>query len=207
MTVWLVVPTAGTRAQLLDDLVASCGLPRDRIVVITTDPFATWPDGVHRLHDGGGLNVHRWWNAGIDYAQQRGATVAVVANDDVGIDADAIPALVAALHDTGAAVASPSTRDPGVALHRGPLEVPPVMRLDGALWALDLATGLRPDPVYHWWFGDNDLSNRARLDHGGVVTVGSLTYRHWHPSEATFTTPALQRLAAADEQTYRSRWH
>lgn len=206
VTTWLVVPTAGTRAGLLEALVTDSGLPRDQVVVVATDPFAAWPDGVHHIGDDGPANIHRWWNTGIRFAEERGATVAVVANDDIVIAEQTIPDLVAALSSTGAALASPTSRWPGITLHVGPCATwPPDRVLDGALWALDLSTGLRPDETYSWWFGDNDLDLRARLHHGGVATVAT-AYRHVHPSEATFASPALMALTRADESLFRSRW-
>lgn len=204
----MVVPTAGTRTQLLDDLVASCGIPRDRVVVVTTAPFVAWPDGVQRVEDLGPVNIHRWWNAGIAVAEASGATHVAVCNDDIAIDAHTIPAMVDAMRDTGAVLACPSTRDPGRVLHDvDPLmDAPPRRVLDGACWVLDLAAPLRPDESYRWWCGDNELDFTARRHLGGVVTVGSVVYRHVHPSEATFSTPALGRLAEQDLALFRSRW-
>jgi hypothetical protein len=191
---WVTVPTAG-RATL-GPAVDSTGVPRDRTVVVATSADVTVPDGCHRLDDLEPTNIHRWWNAGIDYAVARGARYVLVINDDVLLGDDTVAALLGGLQATGAALATPGAAglvtDP--AKYHG-------RTLVGSCWLLDTASGLRPDESYRWWYGDDDLDWRARRDHGGVVSV-PCTFEHLHPNHLTSTTPALLDLAVIDQH----RW-
>ena len=194
---YLTVPTRGSHPDLLGRLVTSSGLDRKRIVIVKTDPDAQVPEGVSVLEDYGSINIQRWWNRGIQFAQQAGAEFVVVSNDDVEINSQSIPQLVAALQSTGAALATPGDR------LRHFVGRPVIERkLDGGFWALRLASGLRPDATYNWAYGDDDLDVRARLQHGGLVTVPT-HYLHVHLNVATSTSTSLNVLSRADEKTFR----
>lgn len=188
----MTIPTADR--DTLTAAIDSTGVPRERVVIVATADGVDAP-GCHVVEDFGEINIHRWWNTGIDYAQAHGATHVVVLNDDVIMDADTLPALLDALVGTGAAIASPGG---------GGLDTDPRRdrraTMNGACWLLDLSTGLRPDEGYRWWYGDNDLDLRARRL-SGVVSVGCY-FEHPHANELTESSPHLQALAAADAK----RW-
>lgn len=194
-SLWVTIPSAGraTLAQAID----ATGQPRDRIVIVDTSGTVQ-ADGCHVVRDDGPINIQRWWRRGIDHAQAQGATHVAVLNDDADVDAHALHALLTALQDTGAAVASPGpprhVTDPTKGLIRS---------INGACWILDLSTGLRPDEGYRWWYGDDDLDWRARRDHGGVVTV-PVTWVHHHHAETTMASADLQALARADGARWRT---
>ena len=192
--VWVTVPTAGR--ETLTEAIDSTGIPRDRIVLVATAPGADLPDGCHVVEDLGEINIHRWWNTGIDYAAARGATHVLVINDDVLTDADAVQSLLDEMVRTGAAIASPGGGGLFVG-HVGEMRAV----INGACWLLDLSTDLRPDEGYRWWFGDNDLDFRARVDFGGLVSVPCY-FEHLHANELTAQSPELQALADRD----RLRW-
>ena len=165
------------------------------MIVATADGVSA--DGCHIVEDFGEVNIHRWWNTGIDYAQARGATHVLVMNDDVNIDHDAIPRLLAAMVETGAAIASPG--DGGLFIGRDPYW----RVLNGACWLLDLSKGLRPDERFRWWYGDNDLDMRARTEHGGVVSI-RVHFTHLHANELTAASPELQAIAEADHKVWEA---
>ncbi len=196
----MTVPTAGAHPDLLGDLIRDCALPADRIVVVETAPGVVLPEGVVRIESFGPPRIQQWWTEGIDEAARRGATAVAVLNDDIRLTPETLPALHAALESSGAAIASPSR--PGVrnGLHRR-VTVPYEPRLWGSIWVLNLATGLRPNTNYVWWYGDNDLDLRARRTHGGVVLV-PVEYEHVHPSEATFRSPELVAIATKDGELF-----
>jgi hypothetical protein len=200
----MTVPTAGSRPETLADLIRDCGLPRERIVVIATRPGLTLPTGVVVVEDLGQPNIQRWWARGIDEAEARGATSVAVANDDVRLNQETLPALADALKKTGAAIASPSRAPFRNGLHTRPL-VPYAPRLWGSLWVLRVSSGLRPDQRYVWWFGDNDLDIRARRDYGGVV-LADVEFEHLHPGEGTASSSALQTQAALDACTFEEQY-
>ncbi len=90
---FMTIPTAGTRHDLLTKLVEESGLPRDRIVIVSTRSGIRVPEGCLVVEDLGSVNIHRWWNRGIDEAIRRGATVVAVVNDDVTINAESLWAM------------------------------------------------------------------------------------------------------------------
>lgn len=200
----MTVPTAGTRRELLEALIADCGLPRERIVIVATRPGLDLPAGVRVVEDLGPPNIQRWWARGIAEAEALGATAVAVLNDDIRLEPATLPALHDALRETGAAIASPSRDGIRDGLHKRPL-IPYEPRLWGSLWVLDVASGLRPDPRYRWWYGDNDLDIRARTRHGGVVLV-PVAYEHVHPSTATFQNPDLLAIADDDAKTFERQY-
>lgn len=201
---FLTIPTAGDRTQLLTDLIEGSGLPRDQVIVVATRPGVVVPGGVTIVEDLAPPNIQRWWNRGIDEAVGRGATVVAVSNDDVRLSQDTLPGLAEALSSTGAAIASPARPEFPLGLHRGRL-VPYAPRLWGSLWALRVDSGLRPDPRYVWWYGDNDLDIRARRDHGGVVLV-DVPFEHIHPSVSTSQNPHLAEQTDRDAQTFEEQY-
>ena len=199
---FLTVPTAGTRNELLQALLAESGLPAERVIVIATQPNIDLPAGCTVIEDFGPVNIQRWWLKGIEEAVARGALAVAVSNDDVSIDTNTLPHLLYALRSTGAAIASPARVDKKPGLHRGRLlPYSPVMW--GSLWLLDPSSGLRPNPQYRWWYGDNDLDIRARRDYSGVVSVPAY-FEHRNSGEATGTSSHLQELAAGDRQKFES---
>lgn len=199
---FMTIPTAGAHPELLEDLIRDCGLPRDHVVVVATQPGVDLPDGVIRLDDHGPRNIQRWWTLGIDEAERRGATAVAVLNDDMRVTSQTLPTLHRALRETGAAIASPSRDEFREGVHKRPL-IPYEPRLWGSIWVLDLSTGLRPNPRYVWWYGDNDLDIRARRHHGGVVLT-QVEYEHVHPSTATFRSPELLAQTELDAVTFET---
>lgn len=194
----VTVPTRGDHPDLLERLVAACGVEREAFIVVRTAPIDP-PLGASSLDDFGPINIHRWWNAGLDAAQQLGADYCAVINDDIAVGEGTIEALAGAAHRSGAAIAAPGTR---YRLMRDRYPVRPALL--GSLWVLDLRCRLRPDEGFRWWFGDNDLDIRARRDFGGLVTV-PVSYQHLHASESTDTSPTLQALARQDEETFKDK--
>ena len=141
---------------------------------------------------------------GIEEAERRGATSVAVLNDDIRVGPGTLSALHEALMSSGAAIASPSRSPFKNGVHRRPL-VPYEPRLWGSLWVVRVDSGLRPDPRYVWWYGDNDLDIRARRDHGGVILC-DVEFQHLHPSEGTSSNPALVAQTDVDALTFETQY-
>jgi len=190
--------------HLLSSLIDQCGLHREHIVIVATRPGVDLPEGTIVIEDFGPPNIQRWWNAGIEEARSRGAASVAVVNDDISMSPRTLPALEQALRMTGAAIASPSRPEFRTGLHKRPL-IPYEPRLWGSLWVLRLNSGLRPDPGYVWWYGDNDLDIRARRDHGGVVLV-DVEYQHLHPGEGTAASKDLRAQTDIDARRFETQY-
>jgi hypothetical protein len=190
---WLVIPTAGKHPDLLAGIIAKAGIPAARIILVVTGEFArfrllTIGAGTY-LEAGPGVNIHRWWNLGIEHAVSCGAEHVAVLNDDVEITDEVIPAMSLALTRTGSTLCY----------------VDASAEVTGWAWMLNTSHGLRPDELFRWYFGDNDMDLRAKRDHHGVCGV-QVDIKHLHPSEATQASPELRDLIRVDEATFKERW-
>lgn len=191
---WLTVPTAGraTFAPMLD----FSGIPPERCAVVVTAPGVDVPAGCHVIEDFDEINIHRWWNRGIDYAVAHGARWVAVVNDDIVLSPDTLPTIVAAMQKYGAALGSP-----GGDGHYDNPNRDLAMTMLGSCFVLDTSTTLRPDEGYRWWYGDNDLDHRARRDHGGIATARCY-FQHMTPNQLTAESEELLALTRLDAQ----RW-
>jgi len=184
----LVIPTAGHRDHLLDAILEAAGLPADHVVITTNSPGYSRGDCT-LVRDHGPLNIHRWWNLGIDVLERLGLRYATVLNDDVTITPDSLPAMRRALRTTGATLAHPG----------------PAGSLAGHAWTLDLTHGIRPDQTYRWWYGDDQLHHDAKHHGHGAIAIPELVIPNTHHAESTWASPELQALAEQDRQTWDSR--
>jgi hypothetical protein len=185
-SVGMVIPTRGDHPDLLRAMVAASGLPPERVVVVDTvggqvdpDVPATW------VEDTGPLNIHRWWNRGIDLLAERGCTKVACANDDMVIAPDTLPRLWRGMGSATLALAA----EEGTSGH---------------LWMLDVTHGVRADESFRWYSGDLQLiadAGEAR----GVVRVLDAWHFHLHATEATESSPELRALADADDRLYDER--
>lgn len=214
LSLFVTVPTAGSHPDLLEGIVNSCGVPRERIILIRTKPNVKLPTGCIVVDDFDAPNIQRWWKRGIDESVARGATAVAVLNDDLRIEPDTLHRLHSELVSTGATVATPSRPGLRLGVHKGPL-VPYEPVIWGCLWMVDATTELRPDPRYVWWYGDNDLDIRARRDYAGIVSC-DVVYEHHFPGVGTSKSPELIRQSDLDAATFQadysrlltlSRWY
>jgi len=181
MTLWVTIPS-GTRRKYLQQIIDTCGVPLSHIVLVNTaDNEPT--KYVHNLWSNE-LNIQKWWNMGIDFAAKHGADHVAVLNDDVQLIDDPLNKIVAEMGD--AAIGQPSAGS-----------------ICGYCFVLNVSSGLRPDESYQWWYGDNDLYDRAPL-HGGVKIV-DVKVNHLHGNELTSNNPVLLALGEADRVLYESR--
>jgi len=197
----MTIPTAGKHPELLDELIESCGLPLEQVVIVETKPGVVLPPGVIRIQDFGPPNIQRWWNIGIEASVKAGANAVAVLNDDIRINGETLFKLFGELKNTGATIASPSRPKIANKRHTRPL-VPYTPRIWGCLWMLDTGSDLRPDERYVWWYGDEDLDIRSRKNFNGVVNV-DVYYEHYFAGEGTSQNPELQALTEIDAMTFQ----
>lgn len=179
MRPFLVVPTH-THPPLLDVIVERADMPA---IAVLTRPGVAPVDGAVNVEDHGPVNIHRWWNVGIEQAASRGADVAVVVNHDAEPAPGALRALVDGLARTGATIAYPAAQD-------GPADTFPGgrRRITGWCFALNLTHGLRAPELLRWWYGDDWLCWQARAQHRGVASVAA-DVRHRNPDPNRLVEP------------------
>lgn len=159
-------------------------------------------------------NLSRLWNLGLRWVADyfRGGDIGeydvAVLNDDAVPPADWFDALSAAMREWGAEAVS---SDPfgvlepgGRRIYRG--EHPPSVHVRLTGWAFILCgewDGAALDERFRWWYGDDDLSHRARLA-GGLVHVGGVPVPN--TGADTSTVGVLAEQAGRDRATFIEKW-
>lgn len=186
MNVGLTIPTRGDR-DTLGPLVEQCGIPRERIVLVHTDPASTHLDGCVNLTDLAEPNIHRWWNTGIEHATGLGTDVVVVANDDVRVGSPREMSRLAGAADPVSYV--------------GPGR-PGRCRLTGWCWAIRTDSRFRPDEAYRWWYGDDQLELDL-IAAGTPPTPVDVDIAHLRFDASL--DPRLRPLVVADKRRFEER--
>jgi glycosyltransferase involved in cell wall biosynthesis len=159
-------------------------------------------------------NLSRLWNVGIDAVRdtlarfdlldETGRWDVAVVNDDATVPPTWFNAVAGAMRDFGADAASGDpfgVLPPDYIIAYGadaPMSV--ATRLAG--WAFILRgewPGARLDERLRWWYGDDEISLRARQA-GGLVHVGGLSVPNSHADQSTTGELAVQ--AGKDRQTF-----
>ena len=181
-----VIPTRNDRPELLRNLIATIG--PDRTVLVHTADTTKSPDieGCLNLRNTEPRNIQAWWKMGIEAAGNR--YIALV-NDDVEMTPNIIPMMVGACWKLNRAMAR--VCGPGIA-H------------SGFLFVIDTATGVAPDPAFHWWYGDNDMYRQAEL-RGGIIDIPVATVKH-HDLGQYGGKPEYRPIIKADRALYIKKW-
>lgn len=169
---WVIVPTH-THPPLVDVIVERADMPA---VVVHTAPGLAPVDGAVNVEDLDSINIHRWWNRGMDEAEARGGDVAVLANHDIEPAPGALTALVDGLIESGATIAYPGATSSPVDTSPGGRR-----RITGWCFAVNMAHKLRAPEQFRWWFGDDWMDWQARTLHHGIVQVRAAV-RHHNPA-------------------------
>ncbi len=185
LNIWLTIPT-GTRRQYLQDIIQDSNIPPERIVIVHTvesEPI----DGVNNIWDLEPVNIHRWWNKGIDVARVFGADYIAVLNDDLKLKNDPINKIAQEMRRTKAILGYPK---PNIGI--------------GYCWMLDIKSNIRADENLRWWYGDNDIQHKAALQ--GEFIFVPCEVQHIHPNELTASNPELMELTKADQIYFNKKW-
>jgi len=184
-SIWVVVPV-GERETYLPNLLNNLTQFYNKIVFVNNSPNYSRYPGVHHVKDFGPLNIYRWWNTGINYAEQYGAEYVAVLNDDTTFNPNFIQTLYRFLVANDLAIVDVENSGNG----------------GGAAWMMDLSYGLRLDERFQWWFGDKELFDRAKAM-GKFQRLHVDGFQHMKPNENLASNPQLQTLVQQDEDLYR----
>lgn len=182
----LTIPTRGDRPYL-PGIIEASGLPSEQIfVVVTTERPVFYAATIVRDLDE--VNIHRWWNTGIDLAVMAGCDHVAVFNDDLIIEPGLLTEMSLQLTRTGASICYTATAR---------------NRNTGWAYMINASHGIRPNECFRWWYGDNDLHDQAEA--AGGTTAITARVQHMHPNELTQESPELLALADSDRITYYAR--
>jgi len=187
LDIWLTIPS-GTRRQYLQDIIQDSNIPPEKIVIVHTvesEPI----DGVNNIWDLEPVNIHRWWNRGIDVARTFGADYIAVLNDDLKLKNDPINKIARSMHSMKAILGYP---------------LPYTGGLPGYCWLLDIKSNIRADENLRWWYGDNDIQFKAAMQ--GEFIYVPCEVEHMHPNELTHSNPDLMELTKADRKYFEEKW-
>jgi len=182
---WITIPT-GDRNMYLPAIIENAGIPQSNIVIVHTkqnEPI----EGVHNLWDLDEINIHRWWNKGINFAKDNGAKYVAVLNDDVELQDEPLHKIVNIMRAVNATIGVP---------------YPFTGHIPGYAWVLDITKDVFPDEKFRWWYGDDDLFRRVG---DGVVAV-ACKIRHIEPNRLTSSNPDLMEITKKDREYYDQKW-
>ena len=183
MNLWLTIPV-GERRQYLDNIIKESNIPPERIVIVNTFDSIPTPH-VHNIYDHGEINIHRWWNRGIEFAKSAGADYIAVLNDDLVLSDDPLNKIAKLMEETNATLGHP---------------VPHSGHLSGYCFVLNLKHKIIANESYRLWFGDNDLWDQAKKLSGVIGALANV--KHLHGNELTSNNPKLMALASEDKKLY-----
>jgi hypothetical protein len=187
LNIWMTIPT-GTRRQYLADIIKESQVSPEKIVIVHTvesEPI----EGVNNIWDLEPINIHRWWNRGIDVARTFGADYIAVLNDDLRLKNNPINKIAYSMRELNAVIGYP---------------LPYTGHIPGYCWVLDIKSNIRADENFRWWFGDDDIRIRAALQ--GEIAYVPVEVEHIHPNHLTSTNEELMELTKADQTYFEEKW-
>jgi hypothetical protein len=185
LDIWLTIPS-GDRRQYLPDIIKESQIPLNKIVIVHTvesEPI----EGVNNIWDLEPVNIHRWWNHGIDMARESNADYIAVLNDDLILKNNPINKIANRMHDTKSVIGYPV---PNIGI--------------GYCWVLDIKSNIRADENFKWWYGDDDIRMQATIL--GEVIYVPVEVNHLHPNQLTSDNKDLMELTKADEILFKTKW-
>jgi len=185
LDIWLTIPS-GDRRQYLPDIIKESQIPLNKIVIVHTvksEPIK----GVNNIWDLEPVNIHRWWNHGIDMARENNADYIAVLNDDLILKNNPINKIANRMHNTKSVIGYPV---PNIGI--------------GYCWVLDIKSNIRADENFKWWYGDDDIRMQATIL--GEVIYVPVEVNHLHPNQLTSDNKDLMELTKADEILFKTKW-
>src|SRR3990170_5121606 len=183
-----VIPSNGR--PYLEQCVSSLREQVERIIVVANGPLSNLMsqtiEGVTYIQDPEpDLNISRWWNIGIDFAESMAYPAeqwnTLVVNDDVIACHNLVETLSREMRLNTSVLAYPNQHDNHRFLHRNAGPVDLHHRITGYCYMLRGEAKLRIDDRFVWWAGDDDLDWNARRM-GGSLLVPWCKVQHQAPN-------------------------
>jgi hypothetical protein len=181
---WIVI-AVGPREKYLSSLLNKLNSFKGRIVFVNNNkPYKKF-DGVHHIEDFEEVNIHRWWNKGINYAKDMGATHVAIINDDLDFSKDFISEMYDFVIKNNYLVCDVGNSGNG----------------GGAAFIIDLSSGFMMEESLRWWYGDTLLFDRAKK----VKRFGRFnhpSFKHFEPNKQMIESGFLSELTHNDKKQY-----
>lgn len=214
------VITTHNRPDDLRDCVAAISPQVHHVIVIdnASEPPVPASDDYAVIHDPEQPpNLSRLWNIGIEgsagWAAWNRAPEwdTLVINDDFVAGPGFVDGLQSAMRDNGAVLASPFAFGNIPHARRVDLysEVGTLRglhtRMAGFAWMTRGEARLRVNESTRWWYGDDDVAQRA-CAHSSRAVVHGLSWAHRRPDQSTSTRPELSAQAGRDREAFVREW-
>lgn len=142
---WIVI-AVGEREKYLQTLIKNLDKYKNNIIFINNHLNYTKFDLIHHIEDFNGINIYRWWNLGIKYAESMGAKYVAILNDDLEFDENFIDSLFNHLKQNDFAIVDMENSG-----NNG-----------GSAWIMNLSYNFRLDERFRWWYGDTFIFDQAK---------------------------------------------
>jgi hypothetical protein len=185
--IWVVIPI-GTREKYLLNVIDKLHKYHQRIVIVNNRPGYTKFDNVNHIEDFAGININRWWNNGIKYAEANGAKYVYIVNDDVDFPDDFVEKMYQEMIDKDLDVLDTENTGNG----------------GGSSWMLRLDSGLRLDEEFNWHYGDTFLYEQAYAK-GKAGKIYNKDFVHFEPDGHLSVSEEFKKLTAKDYETYKRK--
>lgn len=182
--IWIVVPV-GKREKYLPDLIDTLNDYLEQIVFINNKENYSKFYGVKHIEDFDEINIHRWWNKGLDFAISKGAEYVVIMNDDISFDKKLINNMINKMIERKAEVC-------GVAKHAG------------VFFIIKTDSNIRADEDLRWWCGDGDIFRQA-LERNSLIWYLDESFKHYELNKQTDEDSFLLDLGRKDLEIYKKK--
>lgn len=161
------------------------------------------------VDDSGEINISRWWNRGLDWAEGiatgLGETewdVAII-NDDVVVPSSWYCYIADDLRALGCVASCSGGTSHAPIIYREPGPVPLTLRLQGFAFVVAGESGIRAEENMRWYYSDDWLDWNAR-QLGGVVIFPGCHVDHRFPNMQVSHT--MQIYNTEDAQKFKEAW-
>lgn len=166
----------------------------------------TYPPGVIVLSDHSDtLNISRWWNIGLNWAEKMAQAsdepmwdVAII-NDDVIVPGTWLCYVADDMRSLGCKAGCSGGSGNSVTVHRAPGPISVFSRIQGFAFVIAGESGLRADEELQWWYQDDKLGADAAAA-GGMVMFPGCSVTHLYPNSQM--TPEMQVQIGLDREVF-----
>lgn len=184
---WLVIPI-GPRIGYIDKVISNSLLDRSKIIIVK-DKETRMIEKAINIERPKILNIQMWWQIGIEFVEKKGGRYVAILSDDIEL----LPGQLQTMHQEliNNKVAMISSKVSGKYGW-------------GHAFIIDLASGIRPDCRFTWYFGDYDLKYQAKR-HGGFM-FGSQEIVHLEAGNLTQESPDLLEVIIQDRKLFGRKY-
>ena len=181
---WAII-AVGPRENYLSNLINKLSCLNGRVILINNhSPYTKFENVVH-IEDFDEVNIHRWWNKGINYAKEQGASHVIILNDDLDFDENFIKEMYNFMISNKYFVCDADNSG-----NNG-----------GAAFMINLESGFTMEESLRWWYGDTLLFDKAKKIRK-FEKFSHASFKHFEPNKQLSENSFLKELTHNDKKQY-----